>query len=163
MRTIRGGILLAALLTGALATAASAEDPTIELKTTAEKQLQVKRSDGSVETVLVPAAIVVPGDVVAYTIEARNIGVENAESVVITDPIPEHTVYVPGSAEGDARILFSVDDGIRFEAPEALVVAAADGSSRAAIPADYTHIRWIFSEPLAPSAKRSVHFLTELQ
>lgn len=163
MRRTKTSLLFAVLLTWVFATVAGAQERSIELKTTAAKQLQVMHDDGRVETKLVPADLVVPGDVVAYTIEAVNVGESDAERVIITDPIPEHTAYVSGSAEGDARILFSVDQGMRFDAPGALVVAAADGSTRPATPADYTHVRWIFSEPLAPSAKRSVRFLTELQ
>ena len=162
MRQLRNAFLVSTLLL--TATAGFAEDGVIELRTIAEKQVQVLQPDGSVETLLVPAAKVVPGDVVAYTIEARNISKTPATRVVITDPIPEHMRFVHGSTEAaGSKILFSVDGGMRFDVAQALEVVAEDGTRRTATAADYTHIRFVFDEPLAPTSKRSVRFLAQLQ
>ncbi len=147
-----------------VATVASAEEGVVELRTVAEKRAQVLQPDGSVETLLVPAAKVLPGDVVAYTIEARNVSTTAAERVVITDPIPEHMRFVTGSAEAaGSAVLFSVDGGMRFDVSHELEVVEEDGTRRAATPADYTHIRFVFEQPLAPASTRSVRFLAELQ
>ena len=160
MQASAAGIAL--VLFGAGAAFANGE---VELKATAQKYSQHMLADGSVETRLEPAVTVVPGDKIAYTIEARNISADQpATRVVITDPIPEHTRYVDGSAEGDGtQVLFSVDGGMRFDAPGELEVIGDDGASRPAVASDYTHIRWVLRDPLAPSAKRSVRFLAELQ
>jgi large repetitive protein len=40
----------------------------------------------------------VPGDILEYTIDVENKGDDTADNVVITDAIPTHTTYVPGSA-----------------------------------------------------------------
>ena len=42
---------------------------------------------------------VVPGpcDTIVYTVRYKNIGDKDALDVIITDPIPDHTTYVPGS------------------------------------------------------------------
>ena len=164
MRSIQNALLgLGFVLFGA--SSAFGQAGTVELKTTVEKQIQRILPSGKIETVFAPANTVVPGDTVAYTIEARNISNEqDAKRVVITDPIPVHTRYVDGSAEGEgARILFSVDGGMRFDAPDALQVRGEDGSVRPASAQDYTHIRWVFRDSLAPSEERAVRFLAQLQ
>ena len=40
-----------------------------------------------------------PGDELEYTITAPNDGQDGAEQVTVSDPIPDHTTYLPGSAE----------------------------------------------------------------
>jgi uncharacterized repeat protein (TIGR01451 family) len=40
---------------------------------------------------------VLPGDVLEYTISFTNTGLDGATNVVLSDPIPTHTQYVPGS------------------------------------------------------------------
>lgn len=146
------------------AASAGAEAGSVELRTRAEKRLLVPRADGTAEEQFVPAGKVVPGDVVAYTIEARNVSAVNADRVVITDPIPKQMEYVAGSAESAAgQLLFSVDGGFRFDRPENLTVATQDGASRPAVASDYTHLRWVFAAPLAPAELRSVRFLAKLE
>jgi len=156
-----GAALLAAL---SLAGAAAAQQGAVELKTRVEKRVLLKLPDGRVEEQRLPATKVVPGDVVAYTIEAKNVTSRPAERVVITDPIPVHTRYVDGSAQArDADLQFSVDGGKSFDRPERLVVTEPDGTRRAARASDYTHIRWVFAQPLAPAESRSAQFLAQLQ
>jgi hypothetical protein len=38
------------------------------------------------------------------------------------------------------------------------LVVAADGTSRAAVPADVTHIRWSFSQPIAAGSGGELSF-----
>jgi len=38
-----------------------------------------------------------PGDTLTYSIEYRNVGTSNATSVIVTDPNPNYTTYVPNS------------------------------------------------------------------
>ncbi|MDY0020278.1 MAG: DUF11 domain-containing protein, partial [Anaerolineae bacterium] len=42
---------------------------------------------------------VVPGDVLTYTILVSNIGQVKASGVTLSDPLPLHTAYVPGSSD----------------------------------------------------------------
>jgi uncharacterized repeat protein (TIGR01451 family) len=122
------------------------------------------RADGTAQEAYVPVAKVLPGDVVAYTIEARNVSPANADRVVITDPIPSEMQYLEGTADASgAELLFSVDGGFRFDAPEKLTVVNEDGTSRPAVASDYTHVRWVFAAPLAPAEQRSVRFLARLE
>jgi uncharacterized repeat protein (TIGR01451 family) len=146
------------------AAGAAAEAGSIELRARAEKRLFVPQADGTAQEAFVPAAKVVPGDVVAYTIEARNVSPEGADRVVITDPIPEAMKYLDGSASATGvELLFSVDGGFRFDAPDKLTVASEDGTRRPAVASDYTHVRWVFATPLAPAEQRSVRFLAQLE
>jgi hypothetical protein len=55
-------------------------------------------------------------------------------------------------------VLFSVDDGRSFGRPEELTLADADGTLRAAAPADYTHVRWVLRAPLDAGAAGVARF-----
>lgn len=48
---------------------------------------------------------VAPGDRIGYRLELLNVGAETATSVVLTDPTPEHTNYVPGSTTVDGEAI----------------------------------------------------------
>ncbi|MBM4382486.1 MAG: DUF11 domain-containing protein [Deltaproteobacteria bacterium] len=156
-----GAAMAAALL---CATGALAEAGSISLSAKVEKRVLAQNPDGTAAELYVPAAEVVPGDVVAYTIEAKNISQQNADRVVVTDPIPAEVTYLDGTAtDAGAQVLFSVDGGFRFDRPEKLTVANEDGTRRPALASDYTHVRWVFAAPLAPAEQRSVRFLAQLE
>ncbi len=142
------------------AQAAMAGPGAIELRATAAKVVVTTTEDGQEKTDFVEPELVVPGDKIAYTIAAKNVSEEDVERVVITDPIPNEMIFVPGSEEsGDATVVFSVDGGKSFDREEALTVVGEDGLSRPAMSTDFTHIRWVFDSPLAPTAERSVRFV----
>ena len=91
---------------------------------------------------------VLPGDVLRYTIVFQNTSTQDvaAGSVVITNPLPEQTLYVEGSAAGArTEVTFSVDGETFAEHPKRCVVGgSAAGSARAADAADYRAIRWTY-------------------
>jgi uncharacterized repeat protein (TIGR01451 family) len=145
-----------------LAAGATAESGTLELHARAEKRVHVTLPDGTQTEQFVPIGKVVPGDVVAYTIEAHNVSGKSADAVVITDPIPSEMEYVSADTAG-AELLFSVDGGFKFDRPENLFVTEADGTRRLASSGDYTHIRWVFASSFAPAERRSVRFLAKLE
>jgi len=60
-------------------------------------------------------------------------------------------------------VTFSIDGGFNFDKAEALQVANADGSKRAAVPADYTHIRWVMRNPLKAGAVAFARFRAVLE
>lgn len=123
----------------------------------AKGEKEVKRVDAA-------KAKVVPGDTVIFTTLYRNIGKEPVTNAVITNPTPEHTLYVDKSAEGKgARIEFSVDNGKTYDAAKNLTVLDAKGKARPAAATDYTHIRWTLGKPLAPGAKGSVSFKAKIK
>jgi uncharacterized repeat protein (TIGR01451 family) len=151
--------LLAAALGGAgTALAQTAERGCIELKTVAEVQQAYVDERGNPATRLVPAAKVVPGDEVVWTIVANNVCTTPAGDVAITNPVPQHMRYVGSSAFGPgASIVFSLD-GSTFAAPDALVVAGADGSRRPARADEYSAIRWVLPRPMGPSESLTVRY-----
>jgi hypothetical protein len=56
-----------------------------------------------------------------------------------------------------------VDGGKSFAAKESLKVRGEDGAMRAALPADFTHIRWQLEKPLAPGEVRAVSFRARVE
>jgi uncharacterized repeat protein (TIGR01451 family) len=151
--------VLAATFGGAgTALGQAAERGCIELKAVAEVQETYVDERGNTATRLVPAAKVVPGDEVIWTIVANNVCATPAGDVAITNPVPQHMRYVGSSAFGPgADIVFSLD-GSTFGAPEALVVAEADGSRRQARADEYSAIRWVLPRPMGPSESLIVRY-----
>lgn len=144
------------------------------ISATAAAQVTLENSVQKVETFvneagepqrrLVDAGSVVPGDELRYTITFTNDGGEtvDAGSVVITNPIPEETEYLDGTAFGSGTdIVFSVD-GENFAAPEALTVIQA-GVETPASAKDYTSIRWVFRPALEPGETGNVSFSVRLK
>jgi uncharacterized repeat protein (TIGR01451 family) len=160
------GLLVLSILLPAWSASAvdAAGSPALEIKATAEVDVTIKKADGSEEVKRVPATRVPPGEAVIYTVSARNTADKPASDVIVTDPIPEHMEYVDGSVSADGtRVTFSVDGGKTFAAKEALRVRGTDGELRAALPADFTHIRWQFEKPLAPGETRAVSFRARVE
>jgi uncharacterized repeat protein (TIGR01451 family) len=142
-----------AALAVAATSAVAAEGPRkgcVELKTVAETQVDYVDAQGQRATKLVPAAKVIPGTEVVWTVTASNVCDKPADKVFIDNPIPAQMSYVPDSAVGaGADIQFSTD-GRQFADPASLRVSDADGSQRAARSSDYTHIRWSLRNPIGP-------------
>ena len=95
------------------------------------------------------------GDVLRYTIFFENTSTQAvaAGSVVITNPLPEETFYLEGSAIGDDTLItYSVDGETFGSAAELLVGEGA--AARAATASDYRAIRWTY-EPMLPAGASS--------
>jgi uncharacterized repeat protein (TIGR01451 family) len=137
----------------------------VTLTTTVQKVEHVKAADGTIASKLVPADKVVPGDEVKYTIVFKNdanVPVD-AGTVVITNPVPENTVYLADSAFGSGtKIQYSIDGAKTFGSPNDLTVVR-DGAKVPASSADYTTIRWTFGPALAPAAQSFVSFNVRLK
>jgi uncharacterized repeat protein (TIGR01451 family) len=151
--------LLAAACGGATsALAQTAERGCIELKTVAEVREAYVDERGNAATRLVPAAKVVPGDEVLWTIVANNVCTGPAGDIAITNPVPAHMRYVGTSAFGPGtQIEFSLD-GSTFGAADALVVAEPDGSRRAARAEEYAAIRWTLPQAIGPRESLTVRY-----
>ena len=136
----------------------------IELDTVAEMEKEVINSKGEKERIRVPVTTAVPGDVIIYTLYYTNKGQEPADNVVIIDPIPEHMIYIQGSASGaDTVITFSMDKGETYDLPEKLTITSANGFVRPARPSEYTHIRWTRQKALPAGQKGQVSFRARLE
>jgi uncharacterized repeat protein (TIGR01451 family) len=166
-RTVKKAILgiLCALLVLPM-TARAQQQGSIQLKSVAEAEVAVKGANGTkhVKRVDVSKAKIVPGDVVVFTTTYRNTGKKPAEKVEITNPVPEHMLYMDQSAEGKGmKIEFSVDKGISYGSPDTLMVLDAKGNKQPATILDYTNIRWTAVKPLAPGGKGTVSFKAKLK
>jgi uncharacterized repeat protein (TIGR01451 family) len=145
-----------------LGVATIARAQTVEVVQRAEREVEILEKGVKVKKVA-PVEKIVPGDEVLYTLTYTNKTGKPATDVAITNPVPKHTRYKDGSATGDnAVITFSVDDGKTFATPDKLVVTVKDKSGkdipRPATAQDYTHIRWVIKQQLAPGQSGSVRF-----
>jgi len=111
-------------------------------------RLVTRDSDGRLVTV--------PGDIIRYTVRATNVGQAPAHGVELVDPIPEGTEYVLNSAQGAGmEITCSIDGGHTYHPQPVLYdVRLPDGTieQREAAPGQYTHVRWVVTEPIQPGA-----------
>jgi len=154
-KTIGKGLLIGMLFSAA----ALAQQGAVQLDNKAEQWEAYTDESGAEQQRLVAATRVVPGESIVFTVTYTNNGAEPAESIRITNPVPEHMDYVEGSASGDnTTIVFSVDDGASFAAADQLQVDAEDGTQRPAAAADYTHVRWTLNSDIEPGAGGNVQF-----
>lgn len=150
-------ISLAITAAALVVTRAEAAD-CVALTTVAETEIRSVDEQGRTITKLVPAAKVVPGDEVIWTITARNECSQAVTGVHIDNPVPAHVSYVADSAMGPgAEIAFSLD-GRSYAAPAALQVQEPDGTRRRARADEYTHIRWTFRDAIAPGTLAIARF-----
>ncbi len=146
------------------ATALSAQQGNLELKTTAAKQEVVVDDEGNQTTRLIPVNTAVPGDEIVYTVTFSNISTESAENVRVTNPIPSQMAFIPGTAFGPGTdVSYSVDGGETFGAPEELTIADPEAGTRIATAEDYTHIRWTLKTPLDAGAQGFARYRARLR
>lgn len=100
--------------------------------------------------------VVVPGDRVRVTLTFTNNSMAPATGLNITNPIPEGLVF--NSTNDPADFSLSVDGGKSFGALASLTVPVDNAAPRAATLLDVTHVRWLWSKPVAPQQSRSVAF-----
>ncbi len=154
--------VIGVLLILACASTAVAAEGHLNVRTVVQKETVRLDDGGAVQTELVSADTVVPGENVFYTITFQNISEEPADNVVITNPIAESLTYLDGSAFGPGtEIRFSVDGGHTFAGLDELTVIE-DGEERAATADDVTHIRWRMQEALAAGAQGVARFAAVL-
>lgn len=124
-----------------------------------EKEIVTQNADGTTLTTRVPAASVVPGERIVYTLKYLNDSVEPASDLVMTMPVPKEVTLIDGSAERDGAVaLYSVDGGESFSPRETLQVVGAAGASRLAVAEDITHIRWTVVGPVQSSESGELVF-----
>ena len=159
-------VWLMAIMAVLLLPMAAFAKPLVSVSITAEKEVTVVKNDQKA-TKKVAATKINPGDVIFYTLNFINSGDEAATNAVLDDPIPQGTVYLPGSASGaGAEITFSIDGGKSFTKPSLLTyeVTLSNGKKekRVASPEEYTHIRWVISR-IDAGAKGTVGFQVKIK
>lgn len=154
-------IITIALFAGAVL---AQQEPHIQLKNEAFKEKLIVKEDGSEEYELIPPGLAIPGDEIIYISTFVNIGKEDVTDIVITNPVPNNSLYKVGTAFGSGtEITFSVDGGKTYAKPEALKIKDTQGVPRTATAKDYTAIRWVFKGSLKPGEESTVTFRTILQ
>jgi len=165
MRSLFGGagaVRLFVLISSLLLPAYAAAE--VKLENTVQKVETFVNEEGETQRRLVDATSVVPGDELRYTITFTNTGTDvvDAQSVVITNPIPADTEYLEDTAFGaGTEIVFSLD-GEAFAAPEALTVVE-QGVEVSATAKEYRSIRWTFQPELKPGESSYVSFNVRLK
>lgn len=133
-------LLLAALLPGqALAANQVALDNNVFVERVSTD------AQGKQRILLEEPKVVVPGDRLVFVLNYRNAGAQPADKFVITNPMPSAVRFADA---GDTSPFVSVDGGKQWGLLADLSVPMADGTSRAAQPADVTHVRWAFQKPI---------------
>ena len=130
--------------------------PEVKLDLSAEKQIVELDQNGQEKKsweALNGKVTVQPGDVLRYTVDGSNSGDVAAKGLSITQPVPDQTSYMLGSAstEGSAEVVYSIDGGQSFVAEPKIEVTLPDGTVELQpAPADmYTHVQWNFGDDLA--------------
>lgn len=137
-----------------------AQEGHIRLKNEAFKEVEVVNEQGKKEYKLVEPSTAIPGDEILYVTTFTNVSNQATKNIVITNPVPNNSVYKQGSAFGaGTQITFSVDSGKSY-ANESGLVVSDEGAQRPAKAEEYTDIRWVYQGELAPNAEGTVSFRT---
>ena len=159
-KTLYMGVL-AALIAMFFEQALAQNDGMIRFTTQGFKEVEITNAKGEKEYKLVEPATVLPEDEILYIITFANTGDQPASNIIITNPIPNDSLYKQGSAFGAGTIIdFSVDGGKTYDKPENLTIKNAEGVEVVADVDQYTHIRWLYTEPLQPGQEGTVTFRT---
>jgi uncharacterized repeat protein (TIGR01451 family) len=180
--------LLAGALAGALLAPAAAADVT--LSTRVEKVESILDASGNVQRRLISAQGVLPGEELRYTITVSNDSemLVSEGRVVVTNPIPDGTAYLPGTAGGADCLIEVSGDGETFAEEGAdLLLTAAEGSlpaegslsAEGSLPAEgsaaggagasspsgarVSDIRWTLERDLEPGATHDVFFHVRME
>ena len=90
------------------------------------------------------------------TLTFTNKGSAPAAGVNLVNPIPDGLVY--DDTADTAGFGVSTDGGKNFGALAALSVPVANTAPRPATAADVAHVRWLWSDAIAPGQSRTVAF-----
>lgn len=139
--------------------------PKIAITIKAEKEVSVLVKGKQIKK-RIAAKGIQPGEEITYTLSYNNSGTESATDVLITDPIPAGTAYIPGTASEVGDLTFSIDKGKTYKKPTLLTYEqkGSDGKiqKKVASPEDYTDIRWTLSSVPA-GGKGSVNFKVKVK
>ena len=106
-----------------------------------------------------------PGDVIRYGLVFTNVTAGPVKNIQFVDPIPAGMVYVLGSAAADrpVRLEYSIDGGKSYSAQPVIAVVQDGKTVEQPAPRErYTHVRWTVLGSLAPGAKVTAEFRTQV-
>lgn len=129
------------------------------------KVVITQNADAEPITDYVPVESAAPGEAIYYALNYDNGTADAAENVALVMAVPGEVVYTENSAKADivpTTVSFSTDDGVSF-APRGDLTVTLDGAVQPAGSEDITHIRWSFSEAVAPGTQGRVGFEAVVQ
>jgi len=144
----------ASLAVPALPLAAQETAPAITVQGDVKSEKAVTGADGKPAVELVDPQSFLPGDRLVFGQNYANTSAEVVTNFSITNPLPEAVRLAP---DADPALEVSVDGGKTWGKLAALTVTASDGTTRAAIHADVTHVRWVLAS-IAPGTSGRVSF-----
>jgi uncharacterized repeat protein (TIGR01451 family) len=147
----------AALLTTFTVPTHTAEPGAIKISSIAEKETEVIDKNGNKTSKRNRVDTAVPGDEIIYTTTFENISTKPASNIVITNPIPNDTIYMSASGV-NTEITFSIDGNNQYATPDKLIVTTKEGDTRLAVPSDYSHLRWVYTGELGVGKTSQVSF-----
>ncbi|BAZ18099.1 hypothetical protein NIES4071_99820 [Calothrix sp. NIES-4071] len=134
------------------------QQPKVNLNLVADKKQLQKDAQGKQIVswkALDSKVVVLPGDVIRFTVTGKNEGNKAAKNMNVTQPIPQRMVYVLNTAKAssNANTTFSIDQGKTFVATPIVKVSLPNGKieERPAPAEKYTHMRWNFNQELQPN------------
>jgi len=151
----------------ALALAGTSSLPALANGLTAEQMVEratvtVDATGQEIRTYAV-AEEVAPGDEVRYSLAYANASATAAEDVSLVMPVPAEVTYIEASATGNPDdILYSADGGQSF-AKRTTLTLGEGAQERLATADEITHIKWAFSDPIAPSSAGTISFSAVLK
>ncbi len=148
----------------AISTSVFAEQAKLTLTSKSYQEIYEMGKNGKKRLKYIGIDKVLPGDVVLYKNTIDNFDNKSANNMVLQNPIPKHTQYVPSSAkcESPCEVLYSVDGGKVYDSASKLMITDGD-TQRLALPSEYTNVKWILKTPLKPSSSTYVSFRTKLK
>jgi len=140
------------------------EKPLIRMETHSYQLTVVKDKKGKPVKKWLKATKVVPGTVVKYVDTITNDSDEMIKNAKVSNPINENLIYVKDSVASKAKfsVMYSVDGGKHYDAPEKLFVLGKDRKKHPAQAKDYNAILFSVDEVPAHS-KVDVAFKVKLK
>jgi uncharacterized repeat protein (TIGR01451 family) len=155
MRTITISITMMSLLL--LASWSVAQDNPVEVKLEGYIVNVITKEDGTQEEEFVAATEARPGQTIEYRVFVTNVSAETlpASNALVALPINPETSYIADSGtatSAEARLEFSADGGQTFAEKPLIEKTNEQGETEmvAALPNEYTNIRWAILVPLEP-------------
>jgi len=144
----------ASLAVPVLPLAAQEAPPAVTVNGDIKTEKAVTGADGKPAVELVEPVTFLPGDRLVFGQNYANASAEVVTNFTITNPLPEAVRLAP---DADPALEVSVDGGKSWGKLAALTLTNSDGTSRPAIHADVTHVRWVIAT-IAPGASGRVAF-----
>jgi uncharacterized repeat protein (TIGR01451 family) len=148
-------LAIAALLIAVSPAATAQGSSGLAVKIDLEKTAPAAEGRPATKTYVAPD-VVVPGDRVRVTLNFTNDRAAPVAGVKLVNPIPDGLTF--DDTADTSGFSVSIDGGKTFDALTALTVPVAGAAPRTAAKADVTHVRWLWSDAIAPGQSRSVAF-----